>query len=211
MSSIFTAIIGFWTTYGPWIGAALIPTIITGLSLSPKTALEATWVQKIWNVVKQVMGFLSLATPKDTVGTFQLPLKLGKVLNKKNVPPAGGAALLLIFVFTNSGCTWFKSEVKTAETIGLNCLEQGIKDKYMDLVPVVIAATTGGALTQVIEAFGKEFGEDVVACAAKDAKTQLLAQLPAGGAIANDPTTAKVNKLNMVIKAKKWTYSEGSK
>lgn len=73
--SILENIRDFWANYGEWMTLALIPTIVAGLTISPKTAPAAGWVTKIWDGVKIVMGFLSVLTHKDQAGTFKLPLK----------------------------------------------------------------------------------------------------------------------------------------
>ena len=83
MMTVLEHINAFWAAYGEWITVALIPTIVAGLTISPSTKEAAGWVQKIWNGIKTVMNFLSVLTHKDQAGTFQLPLKLGKVLPKK--------------------------------------------------------------------------------------------------------------------------------
>lgn len=70
----------FWEAYGPWIGAALIPTIITGLSLSPKTEKAIPWINKAWDAFKKLMDVLSVLSHKDKLGTFQAPLNVKKLV-----------------------------------------------------------------------------------------------------------------------------------
>lgn len=72
--SILEHIKDFWASYGEWMTIALIPTIIAGLTISPRTAPAAHWVGKIWDGVKILMNFLSVLTHKDQPGTFKLPL-----------------------------------------------------------------------------------------------------------------------------------------
>ena len=118
---MLTAIWNFWTTWSPWIGASLIPSIITGLALAPKLAADASFVQTIWDWVKKAMEVLSVVTHKDQPGTFKMPLKLGKLLTKKTVPPA--AILLLAIGLGTHGCSWLSSETKKAGTGLLDCAD----------------------------------------------------------------------------------------
>lgn len=171
MSDFLSSLAAWWTTWGPWIGAALIPTIITGLSLAPKLAPEATWVQKIWDVVKQIMGFLSVATPKDAPGTFKLPFKGTKKASTT------AAVLILVFMSStvNTSCAWFKSEAKVVENGLIDCAQaekQQIEANgsiLMELVTIamqIYKAIEGGqdALEQEAISLGKQYGEPIVAC-----------------------------------------------
>ncbi len=72
--SVLENISEFWANYGGWIGLALIPTVITGLTISAKTAKAAPIVQKVWDGLKIIMDFLSVVTHKDKMGTFKLPM-----------------------------------------------------------------------------------------------------------------------------------------
>ncbi len=82
MNTVLEHVSAFWATYGEWMTVAMIPTVIAGLTISPKTKPATTWVTKSWDVVKMIMGFLSVLTHKDQPGTFQLPLKAGKAIKK---------------------------------------------------------------------------------------------------------------------------------
>jgi hypothetical protein len=205
VASIINVLAAFWTTWGPWIGASLVPTIIAGLTISPKLAPEAGLVQKIWDRIKQVMSFLSFATHKDTVGTFKLPLGLHKI-GKKNVPPAAGAAMILLAVLSvNQGCSWFKTKVKAEATVILHCTEQAIKDKAQGLIPAIIAiASDPATLGAVVGAFASSFGEEIVGCAVDGASTQQAAKVATGGAVKNDPELAKLNALRDVMSKRHW-------
>src|SRR5690349_24545766 len=111
LSTIWSNFSAFWEAYGPWIGAALLPAIITGLTLSPKTEGAAGVVQKVWNGIKMVMDFLSVLSHKDKPGTFQLPLKAGAAVAMIVKKPGGPATILLVFVFAGSqvNCSWWSS------------------------------------------------------------------------------------------------------
>lgn len=194
--NILDNINSFWVTYGPWIGASLIPTIMTGLTLSAKTADAASAVEKIWGYIKQVMNFLSWATHKDVPGTFQAPLKLGKLRKK----PTTGAALLLVFLLSpNSGCSWFKSGTSAIASDIIDCAKaegQSLKDGRslivlaLDIAAKISSVIKGGesALETAVTDLIKEYGEPIVACVLRDT-------LPGTGApmlSAEDMVTLKV-------------------
>ena len=73
MSATLTGLRAFLTAYGPWILGSLIPSLIVGLTISPKT-------QGVAAVLKKILDFFSVLTHKDVAGTFQLPFKLGKLV-----------------------------------------------------------------------------------------------------------------------------------
>ncbi len=81
--SVLENISEFWANYGGWIGLALIPTLITGLTISAKTAKAAPIVQKVWDGLKIIMDFLSVVTHKDKMGTFKLPLTTSEKKDEK--------------------------------------------------------------------------------------------------------------------------------
>lgn len=206
MSSIFHSIVEFWISYGPWIGAALIPTVIAGLSLSPKTAATATLIGQVWSLIKQAMGLLSLATFKDQPGTFQLPLKLGKVVSKKT---SSTGIIALFFLAHTSSCAWLKSDAKSIGNTILHCAGQEVKDVASELVPTLITAVgSHTSFDKIVEGLINQFGLNIVGCAALDAKKELAARIPVGGPIANNPTVIELNKLNTLIASKKWVSGE---
>ena len=185
MESIWSNFAEFWETWGPFIGTALIPTIIMGLSVSPKTAEAKHWAEKIWNLVKQALDFLSVATPKDKPGTFQLPFKAGVLLKKKDAPPV----LILIFALSipmhQSGCAWLKQSGSTAKDVAIDCSVESVKDNARALVPAIIGIITGGAVNwkDQVKVFVKEFGRDATACAMQAALQRL-----------NDPVASEPNE-----------------
>jgi hypothetical protein len=193
----------FLATYWPWIMTALIPTLITGLSLSPKTAPEAAWLQKAWDYLKKFMNVFSVATHKDESGTFKLPLHLGKLLKKKMVPPA---VLIILGIGVHHGCATMSAGLKKAGSIAADCTIQAVKDQEKDLVPVLAAAAEGTSLATIATSLAGAFTEDAMACAAKDAKTLLASKLAAGAAPGSSATN--VNKLAKLIADRKWTYKE---
>lgn len=83
MITVLDGIGEFWVSYGQWIGLALIPTVITGLTISAKTAKAAPVVQKIWDGIKIFMDFLSVVTHKDKMGTFKLPMQTSAKKDEK--------------------------------------------------------------------------------------------------------------------------------
>lgn len=218
----------FWKTWGPWISVSLIPTLIAGLSISPKTKPAAGKVEKIWNGLKTLLGMLSVVTHKDEPGTFQLPLKMGKVVKRKkkdktdvsNTPTGPGcAAGLLIIAFSTTpmqmGCSWFKSD--TAKQIAdgaIQCAIQSVQSNARSLLPTILAILTGKAdnWKQQVEAIAKEFGRDATACALVIASQELTNSIPAAGS-ADDPKVKEaqqgVLKASTFINEKNWTFAEG--
>ncbi len=176
MSAILAAIAAWWVHWGPWIGASLIPTIITGLSLAPKLAPEAAWIQKAWDFVKTAMGYLSVVTPKDVPGTFQLPLKLGKVLKKTPTGPAVGLVLVIFFSGSQMSCAWTKHEATVVENNIIDCAnaeKSVIESSGQSLILTVLdigmqvyqAAPQGAdALADLATKLIKQYGEPIVAC-----------------------------------------------
>lgn len=223
MSTVWNAIGSFWASYGTWVGIALIPTIITGLSMSPTLAADAPWVTKIWDMIKVIMGVFSVATPKDTVGTFQLPLKLSKVkkvgvMFKKTPPPSTGAMAMFTIVFLSaymtvvdlSGCAWFKSEAKTAGNIVLNCTEIAGKDAVTvdNLAKVIAEASTGSSITDIVTSFITQFGEQIAGCAASKADQLLAMKMSVGSGEVNETTILGHNNLQSVMATHKWVVKD---
>ena len=114
---------------------------------------------------------------------------------------------LLVALVLLSGCSWFKTTAKKVEDIAIKCTEKAVSDKASELIPAIVAAAGGGSLAQIAEAFLKEFGQDIAACAFDGAKKNLLAAMPVGGAIDNDPTAYKLNNVSAVINSKKWVFA----
>ena len=216
----------FWKVWGPWISISLIPTIIAGLSISPKTAPEAAFVSKAWGMIKQFLSFFSLATFKDDAGTFQAPKVLSvpfRMVFKKTPPPT---ALILFFVMgatTLSGCcawtgTCGKDDVGGQVATGaINCGKAAIIKEIANLLPTVLAVLTGGAAnwdTQ-LNALGG-VGADALACAIQQATGQLLTKsTPPASAPAAGPEVMKeravaaegAQKGNEYMAKKKWKFA----
>lgn len=184
----------FWQAYGPWIGASLIPTIVVGLSISPKTREAAGIIQKIWDFVKMALDFLSVATYKDKPGTFQLPLKAGVLLNKVTSKSAeAGLVLFLVGVtagYSSIGCTsWLKKEGSNAKVVLTDCSEASVKENASQLVPTLLGILTGGSVNwkDQISLFVKGFGRDTTSCAMRVAIKRL--QDPINSEPVEDPAT----------------------
>ncbi len=191
MSTIWENFAAFWASYGPWIGAAIIPTIITGLTMSPKTAKAGPWVQKVWDGIKMVMDFLSVLTHKDKPGTFQLPLKADKVIEKVNdkieekkeekkeeeEKKTGGGTGVLVFVFvailgSQQGCAWWSKNGGDVKEAAFNCAVEAAQDKARPLVLTMVGVLTGASddtWKKQTKVLAKEFGKDAVACATRTA------------------------------------------
>jgi hypothetical protein len=212
IATIWEKFSAFWAVYGPWVATSLIPTLITGLTLSPKTAGAASWIEKIWAKVKTVLNMLSLATHKDQAGTFQLPLKIGKVL-KKDVGPA---AILVIAILTstitvNTGCSWLKSEGKAVGSVVYDCSKKAVMDKIEDLWPTVLVILGSGAANWEMQllALAKEFGEEALACVVEYA----AGKLEGAATVSNmddpeNPYVPALTKARQYQLAHHWTYAD---
>lgn len=192
MNTFWQKFAGFWEAWGPVIGTAIIPTIIVGLSASPKTAAAKNLVEKIWNLVKVAMDFLSVATHKDKEGTFQLPFKLGTVIKKKEVPPVLIVIFALSLAAPQSGCSWLKGEGSKAKAAAIDCSTDALQDGARNLVPAIVGMLAGGAINwkDQVKVFVKEFGRDATACAMQAAMQRL-----------NDPIASEAEEDPEVIRA----------
>ena len=211
MDTFWTKFAEFWEVWGPFIGTALIPTIITGLSISAKTVEAKNWVEKVWNLFKQAMDFLSVATPKDKAGTFQLPFKAGVLLKKKeDVPPVLILILALSLPMHQSGCSWFKSAGKEAKTTAIDCSVDAVKDNARALVPAILGILTGGSFNwkEQVQVFVKEFGRDATACALQAALQRL--NDPVASEPVEDPETVRAEstkRADELVIEQGWVYS----
>ena len=225
----------FWTAWGPWISILLIPSLITGLSLYPKTKPIGNILSIIWNNVKKVLSALSITTFKDQSGTFQMPLKLGSIYrmmkpkkkctcgpnegctkscDRKTSSGAGGCAALLILSlsFSSQGCSWLKSTGTAVKDVAFDCSIQSIKTGAIQLVPAVIAILAGraGNWKDQLSSFGKGIGQDILACAIREATKELLAKVSASGSSSVSPDTILalkgVTKGRVYVKEMGWKY-----
>lgn len=199
MNSVLEHVNAFWAAYGGWMATALIPTVIAGLTVSPKTKKAAGVVPKIWDTIKQLMGLLSVVTHKDQPGTFQMPLKLGKIAKKlkknKQVPPAV-MFFLIMFSISQANCAWWNKHGEQVEDVGVNCATVSIKDAAMNILPAVLAILSGGSVSwnEQLNAFAKQFGQDSVACALEFASNKLMAEAPMGVGSGSSESMEGVNK-----------------
>lgn len=188
MSGFLESLRQFWASYGSWITVALIPTLITGLSLSPKTAPAAAAIQRVWDFIKQILSYFSFATFKNEAGTFQLPIIGGVKMTQKLKserrmlkemqqkkrdldPPGGVMALVLVFIaLANQGCcTWTGTCTDKAGQIGtevVDCGQAALSTTILNLVPTVLAIVTGGApnWSAQLDALAG-VGKDALSCA----------------------------------------------
>lgn len=65
--AVFAILPSWINDYSDFILLSLIPTIITGLTVAPKTRGAITWVRAF-------AAFFSIVTHRDEPGTFKLPL-----------------------------------------------------------------------------------------------------------------------------------------
>lgn len=221
MSTFWAAFAAFWQTWGPFISTSLIPTIIVGLSVSPKTSEASGVVQKVWNTVKHVLDFLSVATHKDKPGTFQLPFKLNAVVAKKDdgegppsPPAATTTALLLIFAFSvpQSGCAWLKNAGTEAKSTAIDCSISSVQENAQALVPAVIGILTGGSVNwkDQVKLFVKGFGRDATACAMQTALKRLNDPV-ASEPVVEDPEAVRAEsakRADQFIDEQRWDFAD---
>lgn len=171
LNTFLTNFAAFWETYGAYIGAALIPTIITGLSLSPKTEKAGPLVQKIWDGIKMAMNFLSVLTHKDKPGTFQLPMKAGALLPKKPGDGGGAVALaLVLLVSSQASCSWWQKNGGDVKKAAISCAKESVQSSAGGLMNTMVGILTGASedsWRKQTASLAKSFGQDAVACATR--------------------------------------------
>lgn len=224
----------FMKTWGPWITTALIPTLIVGLSKSPKTQGVVAWL-------KYVLQFLSFLTPRDAPGTFKLPLKPATPLpselptkeeyklsvaranapkdTEKTVsgPPPTAMVLLLAGLLGLSpvlnGCSWVTSIGKGSKEGVINCSVESVMSGAANLIATVRAIVTGGAVnwSEQLDAL-KAMGEDALACALYVVGDQLLKEsLPPTDAAGDSPSKQKLRAVAAQGKTKASSYLRTNK
>jgi hypothetical protein len=204
-------LIDFLKTWGPWIIGALLPTLIVGLSKSPKT-------RGVADVLKYILQFLSVATPKDAPGTFKLPLTAPAKLPPKTDggvsrlgPPAAVVLIVfllgkLLFVSVGSGavagCSWLANIGKGSEAGVINCASETLMANAGNLFATVKAILTGGAVNwkEQLDAL-KNMGEDALACALYQVGDELQKQSAPPPGVSDSPEKAKMRA----------TYAQGSR
>jgi hypothetical protein len=205
----------FWATWGPWICLSLIPTIITGLSVSPKTAKAVPIIQKVWDALKSFLDMFSVATFKDKAGTFQLPLKLGKLFTKNNTPPTVGLILIMALTLPQTGCCKLFGMCDGTDQALVDCASQAALTNAPQLLPIVKGILTGqseGWMGKIWDLI-KEFGRDAVACAMQQVGQDLLASVPPGGEPTPDQATALegANRARQFSAEQKWQFKPAAK
>ncbi len=201
MGNVMSAIGEFLKVWGPWITTALIPTLIVGLSKSPKT-------RGVVDVLKYILQFLSIVTPKDHPGTFKLPLTAPAKLPPKadgGVSRLGPPAAMFLVVFLLGrfllvsassgvavGCSWVGSIVGGSKDGVINCGVQSVMENAGNLIATVRAILTGGAVNwkEQLDAL-KNLGEDALACALYVVGDELQKQSAAPPGVSDSPEKAK--------------------
>lgn len=211
MQGILETLTNFWLTWGPWIGTLLIPTIIVGLTVSPKTQKAAHWVQKIWDVLKTVLDYVSVLSHKDKPGTFQMPFKLGDKL-KSNTDVVLMLVLCGALVSSQASCGgWWDKNKEDIKQTAIDCTIDSVRTSASNLVPGIYGILTGGTSNwkDQISMFSKEFGRDAAACAVQAALQRL--RDPIMSEPEEDPAAvakAAAEKADAFIKEQGWTYSD---
>lgn len=226
LSDFFIEFSEFWAAWGPWISITLIPTLITGLSMSPRTKKAASVLSKLWTNSKVVLEVFSLATHKDQPGTFKLPFQSARKKTKKSDSDSDGGAssgacaavfILAISSLPQAGCSWFQGDtIKNIGTGAINCTVQAIQSNARSLLPTVLAILTGKKVDwkNQLEDVGKEAGRDVLGCALVIASQELIMSVPASGSGAELDAAVQnaqrgVLKASEYINDKNWTFTEG--
>jgi hypothetical protein len=190
-------------------------------------------VQKVWDLIKQVLAFLSVATFKDQPGTFQLPvvggLKMTKQLRmaKKPVTPnsgnLGGPGLALVICFAliqNACCAWTgtcKTVPGQIATDVIDCGKDSIKAEVAHLLPTVVAILTGGApdwssQLDALKIMGFEALSCAIAAAAQDLQNLMAAPGPSGVLSSTSTKAASdKHKADTWLKTYKVTFSNVEK
>jgi hypothetical protein len=229
ISKLWSGFGDFMKVWGPWITTALIPTLIVGLSKSPQTQGAVAWL-------KYVLQFLSFLTPRDTPGTFKLPLKAVTPVpnelptkeefkasmirakmrtdsDKTDVDPPPGALLILLigslaFSPALSGCSWVTSIGKGSKDGVINCSVESVMSGAANLIATVRAIVTGGAVNwaEQLDAL-KEMGEDALACALYVVGDQLQQEsVPPTDAAGDSPSKQKARATAAQGKTKTQMY-----
>jgi hypothetical protein len=186
MTTIWAALVWFWTNYHTWIILTFLPSIIAGFSISPKTLPEANFLTKVWNFLKKVCDFLSIVNHKDVGGTIKPPFTLSVWrVGRSKKTTAVTAALLSVFLLCGSCAVWrdLCGDGKVVADL-IDCTTQGVLSYGPGLLPIIKAALTGESgkvLERSLGALAKEFGKDVFACTLQQAGQDLLASVPVGG------------------------------
>lgn len=183
MSSVINTITDLWKAHGVWLLVVAIPSILTGLSRFPQA-------QGFVAKVRKVLDFLSFLTPKDSEGTFKLPLKFSKppakMLTDARQPPKDGpgcAASILIliasaaFTLSQASCaSWINSDTgKKIRADVIDCGVEAIRTQAAHLLPAIKAIVSTGAVNwkDQVGAFAKEIGRDATACSLHAAAADL--------------------------------------
>lgn len=220
MSSVLTVMQKIWP-----ILVALIPSIITALSVYPETAPEANVVSKVWDFVKYIMSYLSVATFKNQPELAQLPIigalktrtmkKLAKEAAMKAKGAGTGCAALLLIGFLSLGqtsCSWFNKDVKPVVVAAFDCAASDVVSELPNLVMTVLSILTNNAsdVLDQLGALSSKFGEDVVACTVKAIAdgTASPPTKPSNMGVEFDKASIKIAKpaADAVISEKKWVF-----
>jgi hypothetical protein len=226
--SSFQILGSFLKVWGPWITLSLIPTLIVGLSKSPKT-------RGFVDILKYALQFLSVVTPADHAGTFKAPLtatvKLppkkdeppdlpGPPKGKRTPTPLGPAIMILcgsllgLGVSNVAGCSWFTTVGKGSREGVINCGIESVMSDAKNLYVTIRAIVTGGAVNwkEQLDSL-KTLGEDALACALQVVGDELQQQsVPPTDAAGDSPAKSKMRavsaqgarKTELYLQEKNW-------
>lgn len=218
MSAVITAFNTFWASWGPWITVGLVPTIIAGLSVSPKTQPEAAWIQRQWDRIKSILQYFSVATFSDHPGTFKLPLTKSGPKKRKNSgvdsgPGSGSsssgacAALIIAGVAAhNTGCCSWTHSCQADDTAGqiatntIDCGIASIEDDAARLLPLIMTVLTGNKPDWQAELDSlKQSGTEAFVCALQSASFMLADGSKPGS---NEKLTANQTVMSLRVTSK---------
>lgn len=194
MEAKLAVLVQFWKTISPWVLGSLIPSIITGLSLLPKTAGAGA-------TLKKFLALLSVLSFKDDDATFKAPLRVtAKKKSKKKVDNVGkdcaaGMALLLIVSLLN-GCVPGQPKLENAKQAVIFCAATAVKNAVVSFLPTIISILTNQPVNWQAQLDAlKGLEPEAVACATRAAIDQLKQE-------ASAPTTPGAGLEEMKKRAK---------
>lgn len=146
----------WFQTYSPWIFGSLLPSVVVGLSVSPKTRGAA-------QVIKDFLHFFSVLSYKDENNmTFKLPFT-GR---KKELMPVVKTVIMLLCLLSGS-CG--PNSAVIGRNIGsslIDCAASGVATEVGNLMPAVSAIVRTGTANWDDQLHALEsLGVSSVACA----------------------------------------------
>lgn len=209
---MIASVLKFLHDYGPWLTASVIPSLIVGLSKSPKTRKATDWL-------KYLLQFISILTPSDAPGTMKAPFiaksKLPPKAPKAPPVPPSVASLLILISFLGmsvigSGCAWLSSTGGRNKDAVINCGVETVMGNAANLIATVRTIVTGGAVNwqEQLDAL-KGMGEEALACAMHSVGDDLQRNaLPPTDALGDSPDKQKMRAVSSQGSKKALSYMQ---